>query len=636
MKENKNSLIEKNCKGSGCMNINCGNCIFCQKKQSIKCGHCSKCMHKITFFGHQKFNLVTFKSENKIYFTNTKQNTFLLTNLNDKTLQSNIVEKISEDLFQKNFLYKLNEDESELNFVYNFEMKKNLIPKIHIKFENISFYLMIEKNLYKDLIEDSVFFDKSICNKLLFIKLENKSSDIEYILNGVFTKSVNIYIAINPLCNLNSNKEMVSKIVSDGSSLIVLSLLSNLTTTMLISVFIFKDLLDLPIVLRKNTSLEVQKFISNFSSFDCLKEIEFIPDSESFNSYYKIYLFLTNENLSTQYDSNIKTNFVYNLTEQKKSLSKCKSKIVIIDALTFGFYLLMLFLKIIFYYIKLYRNKEHPEKLQKVLNFIYSSIDFMILLILFDNLIYFLNTISLINANLLGIKDFGILFIRGLLIVVSLEIIYLEDIRCRNENNTAENESYNRNINTDKILMFPNTIKNLIIVGLAYFFNTKPEIWILIVITIQTCYITHILYTYSTKNRQNWGIFTQEIFYQFYIFIMIDFIFENDSFEANYFISLYIMGNTMAIFFIFFDYLNSKMQAYRKKIKQYNFHQNSFDLEINKFHKFKKNFVFSKKLQYKVSMKQVMNLHKKLSGFKDSKKLSKRISKRNGRSPQRS
>ena len=95
--------------------------------------------------------------------------------------------------------------------------------------------------------------------------------------------------------------------------------------------------------------------------------------------------------------------------------------------------------------------------------------------------------------------------------------------------------------------------------------NTNARVSLILILFIQLTYVLYFMTQYTLSNREHWGVYLQESFFIFFILFNVNFVFrEGDPFWGSVFLLLYMVGNSLSIFFLIFNFIDPYFAQIRK------------------------------------------------------------------------
>lgn len=478
-----------------------------------------------------------------------------------------LVSRLKEKQIKRNQVIPISILEDQEEYLYFLELDEDKFWRFEIRFENMSMRVRPSLKLRSFLEEKRRSSAYPLCSHYLKVPIELLPEDIYSVRIGLYTKKLNINLIISITCSkikvLNTQK-VALKI----GSVIVLSFLSNVSTTLFTSMLYFKDILDAPHMVRKKLSPKVTHMLSILVPFECKDGIAVGSDKDSFYFFQKIKKWFFPNIKQEKYLVREKNIYLNKSSEYVQNLSNCRSVLLISDMIIilftliiFSIFLLIFCLRIIVrkYFIKLF------ELFKICFNFLF----FIVMLVYLDNWIYLLNNISFVQINLLGFYDIIFIVIRCAYVMIPLIHFFFQE---KNEKKKANELSDKNSVITTfeikktnvKPSLFLNLLKNLIILLFVLLVNSRPWIWMLVTMMIQLAYLAHLFYFVDWKARKHWPVFFQESFYLFFLVLSVEFATNSSADISDTYFFFYFIGNTSSVFFIAFEILDKKFEFLRK------------------------------------------------------------------------
>lgn len=455
--------------------INCGNCIVCQINLTPICDFCQICQNKFNLTIEQNQNKLSIVTQTNIKYNFNEINSEVIL-LGEKDL---FVKKIHDENIQKNKVLPLSILKNEEEYLYFLELMDDKFRSFQIRFEN-----MIVK--VRPSTKPKLFFEEKqksliypLCNQYLKVPLELSSQDIYSVRIGFFTKSLKINIIIFIKC---TNKQVLktSRVTLKVGSLLILSLMSNISTTMFTSMFYFKDILDAPHMVRKKLSPKVTFYLSLLAPFECKDGINVGSELNSYQFYKSMKEFFIPSERNETYNILTLDYSTHKNSEYAKTLASCRGVLLISDLVVLILSLGLILVLILLWFLDclFLKNVLNLLKTFKIgIKFLY----FLVMLVYFDNWIYLLNELRIIKFHLFGLSDIFYVVVRSAYVIIPMIFIYFEEKKQKEKfDNKIKNRSFfPKNKSDMPPSTFLNVLKNLLILFLVIFFNERPELWIL-------------------------------------------------------------------------------------------------------------------------------------------------------------
>jgi hypothetical protein len=207
-------------------------------------------------------------------------------------------DEINKNNFKQNQVYQItNNDDFEKYFYYS-KVEFDKIWELSITFENMKGKLNMSDDLISKLEEKNQGTSLGLCGEFLMATIEKNPDDISFVMLGQYKKQISIDLMFEVVCPEN-NRFQISEILIETSTLFAFTLMSNIFTTLFISLFHYKDMFDTPQMIRSKEYNKMKEFISFLTPFDCTNGFQFTQDKASFDSYQKIKnIFIKSENLT--------------------------------------------------------------------------------------------------------------------------------------------------------------------------------------------------------------------------------------------------------------------------------------------------------------------------------------------------
>ena len=536
MEQSSNSKISEQ--------IDCGNCIVCQLKLLAVCDYCEICQNSFELTIEQNYEKLFLSTRININYNIIEMNSkvYLLKKLNPyyKKLEKN-------DLLPNRIIPDFISDDKE-QYVYYIKISNEKLMGLQIRLENLRIHPIFSDEILTFIKKENNSNILALCEKLLIIPIEVGPEYIHSIQVGKFSKTLSINIIIRIKCSFENNLSS-TKIISNLTSFILISILSNISTTLFMSMLYYKDILDAPHMIRKRFSPEIKEMVLLFDSFECRSGVTIMTDIDSFFMFQKFEKwFITAKNNPT-YNINFKNNFVNNDSEYVKLISECRGVVLIGEIIVLVLSMTWICIFCIFYFSKVWFLKSKSWYVKAVKKS-YNFLGFVVMSMYFNNWMFFLNELRFVKIKILGFYDLFHIFVRGLYVVFPLAFFYFKDQKYAKD--------LKRKKQTKKSSEFLNLLKNLFILFFVMLFNKNPQMWFLLSLLIQFAYISILFLELDIKVRENWPLLFQENFYLVFLFWSFDFVIKNSEDFSKPYIVVYFIGNSSSIFFIFFDIINRK------------------------------------------------------------------------------
>ena len=440
-----------------------------------------------------------------------------------------------------------------------------------IKMENIGLKLNMSENLIKTIKSSSNGIVDIVCGNYLFTEISTEPEDISFIISGSFRKTIKIKIFFEILCPKKTEISLVSSFLQ-SSSLIFLTFLTNISSTLIISLFQYKDITDLPQFMKRKISDKAGVIFSFLKPFDCSTGVKLGNHRESFNSFSKVEaLFVESESFG--FDENYLKTFEYYYSDHLNNYSVCRNVVLVSDILLCFLFVIYCLCLLMFCLIDrfLYRKVLMLSFIkQRLHNFLI----YFLMLIYFDNWMYLLNSLRFLKAKIFGIKDFAYITVRGVFVVYPLIKVYIEYLL-----STQEKENSLKKRQILELSKFSNLLKNLLLFFLVVIHNKQLKLIILSTFAVQLIYVIWLISILKFYKRKNWAIYVQECFLLFFFVASLKFALKDSDQYLDRYLVMYFFGNSCSIFFLVFDIFDShlkkirtlnpsKLFAFRKMIKQ--------------------------------------------------------------------